>query len=117
VLLPSCFLLLQYRSINFAEAASSGIGLIIAGNDTSGLGVSALLATLPLFPDVVEKLRQEQQQVTYSYSKFNTIGKLSCYLNEPRNDYGWCVLSWKPAAWVCLHCLPRCRCSLKWWIS
>jgi hypothetical protein len=24
-----------------------------------------LLATLPLFPNVVEKLRQEQQQVTY----------------------------------------------------
>jgi cytochrome P450 len=55
---------LQHGSINFAEAASSGIGLIIAGNDTSGLGVSALLATLPLFPEVVQKLRQEQQQVT-----------------------------------------------------
>jgi cytochrome P450 len=53
----------QHGSINYAEAASSGIGLIIAGNDTSGLGVSALLATLPLFPDVVDKLRQEQQQV------------------------------------------------------
>jgi cytochrome P450 len=54
---------LQHGAINFAEAASSGIGLIIAGNDTSGLGVSALLATLPLFPQVVDKLRQEQQQV------------------------------------------------------
>jgi cytochrome P450 len=56
-------LCLQHGAINYAEAASSGIGLIIAGNDTSGLGVSALLATLPLFPEVVEKLRQEQQQV------------------------------------------------------
>lgn len=49
--------------LSYEAAAGSGIGLIIAGNDTSGLGVSALLATLPLFPDVLKRLRQEQQQV------------------------------------------------------
>jgi hypothetical protein len=33
------------------------------GSDTSGLGVSALLAILPLFPDIIERLRSELQQV------------------------------------------------------
>lgn len=42
------------------------MGLIIAGNDTSGLGVTALLAVLPMFPAVMDKLRQEQQQVRAS---------------------------------------------------
>jgi hypothetical protein len=32
---------LQHGVINYAEAASSGIGLIVAGNDTSGLPVQA----------------------------------------------------------------------------
>ncbi|KAF6266422.1 cytochrome P450 [Scenedesmus sp. NREL 46B-D3] len=63
-------------AINYAEAASSGIGLIIAGNDTSGLGVSALLATLPLFPEVVEKLRQEQQQVIKRHGEAITLPAL-----------------------------------------
>lgn len=49
--------------INYDIAADSGIGLIIGGNDTSGLGVSALLATLPYFPEVLDKLRKEQEQV------------------------------------------------------
>jgi hypothetical protein len=34
-----------------------------AGNDTSGLGITALLAILPQFPAVVKKLRQEQREV------------------------------------------------------
>lgn len=63
VLHPLPPLVLQHGSVDYAEAANSGIGLIIAGNDTSGLGVSALLAILPLFPKVMDKLRQEQQQV------------------------------------------------------
>jgi cytochrome P450 len=49
--------------LNPLELAESGIGLIIAGNDTSGLGVTALLAVLPLFPEVLRKMRAEQQQV------------------------------------------------------
>jgi hypothetical protein len=51
------------RQLNALELAESGIGLIIAGNDTSGLGVTALLAVLPLFPEVLQKMRAEQQQV------------------------------------------------------
>ncbi|WIA35635.1 hypothetical protein OEZ86_004050 [Tetradesmus obliquus] len=67
----------EHNSIDFAEAAASGIGLIIAGNDTSGLGVSALLATLPLFPEVMEKLRQEQQQVGRSILLFGSPGRVA----------------------------------------
>ncbi|WIA15434.1 hypothetical protein OEZ85_002083 [Tetradesmus obliquus] len=66
----------EHNSIDFAEAAASGIGLIIAGNDTSGLGVSALLATLPLFPEVMEKLRQEQQQVMQRHGEAMTLAAL-----------------------------------------
>lgn len=57
----------QGRSLSDTELAESGIGLIIAGNDTSGLGVTALLAVLPLFPDVMDKLRQEQEQLIAEY--------------------------------------------------
>jgi cytochrome P450 len=54
---------LQDGNLSEQEMADAGIGLIIAGNDTSGLGISALLAILPLFPKVLERLRQEQQEV------------------------------------------------------
>eukprot|EP00878_Enallax_costatus_P040183 GHUV01046192.1.p1 GENE.GHUV01046192.1~~GHUV01046192.1.p1 ORF type:complete len:251 (+),score=76.65 GHUV01046192.1:633-1385(+) len=47
--------------------AQAGIGLIIAGNDTSGLGVSALMSILPLFPGVMEKLRLEQKELVAKY--------------------------------------------------
>ncbi|KAF8071285.1 cyp26b1 [Scenedesmus sp. PABB004] len=47
--------------------AEAGIGLIIAGNDTSGLGITALLALLPLFPDVMRQLRAEQEQVVAKF--------------------------------------------------
>jgi cytochrome P450 len=54
-------------SISDDEMAESGMGLIIAGNDTSGLGVTALLAILPLFPEVLDKLRQEQEAVSEGF--------------------------------------------------
>jgi cytochrome P450 len=65
LLLPLLLLLLvaQQGALNDDEVAESGMGLIIAGNDTSGLGVTALLAVLPMFPDVLQKMRQEQEQV------------------------------------------------------
>eukprot|EP00878_Enallax_costatus_P027095 GHUV01029140.1.p1 GENE.GHUV01029140.1~~GHUV01029140.1.p1 ORF type:complete len:386 (+),score=129.18 GHUV01029140.1:249-1406(+) len=50
-----------------AQMAQAGIGLIIAGNDTSGLGVSALMSILPLFPGVMEKLRLEQKELVAKY--------------------------------------------------
>jgi cytochrome P450 len=50
-------------SLSDEDVAASGISLIIAGNDTSGLGITALLGLLPLLPAVMERLRQEQQQV------------------------------------------------------
>lgn len=58
-----CWLQMQDGVLTDQQMAESGIGLIIAGNDTSGLGVSALMSILPLFPEVMEKLRKEQQQV------------------------------------------------------
>lgn len=57
---------LQDGVLTEQQMAEAGIGLIIAGNDTSGLGVSALMSILPLFPEVMEKLRQEQQEVRVS---------------------------------------------------
>jgi cytochrome P450 len=45
------------------------MGLLIAGNDTSGIGISAILAVLSLFPEVLEKIRQEQQEVRGSKAK------------------------------------------------
>lgn len=51
--------------LDFRLAASSGMGLLVAGNDTSGIGVSALLATLSIFPEVADKIRQEQQEVRF----------------------------------------------------
>jgi cytochrome P450 len=54
---------LQGRELTDKEVAEAGIGLIIAGNDTSGLGLTALLAVLPQFPQVLARLREEQQQV------------------------------------------------------
>lgn len=65
-LLPACYRLLCLQNsgqVDWQEASASAIGLIIAGNDTSGLGVTALLATLPFFPEVLQKLKKEQQQV------------------------------------------------------
>lgn len=58
------------------QMADAGIGLIIAGNDTSGLGISALLAILPLFPGVMEKLRKEQQEVIAKYGPDLSINVL-----------------------------------------
>lgn len=52
------------------------MGLIIAGNDTSGLGVTALLAVLPMFPAVLDKLRQEQQQLIGQFGPELTINVL-----------------------------------------
>lgn len=69
----------QGASLSDTELAESGIGLIIAGNDTSGLGVTALLAVLPLFPEVMDKLRQEQKQVGFwmgSLQGFHGFGGL-----------------------------------------
>jgi cytochrome P450 len=54
---------LQDGNLSEQQMADAGIGLIIAGNDTSGLGITALLAILPQFPAVVKKLRQEQREV------------------------------------------------------
>lgn len=54
--------------------ADAGIGLIIAGNDTSGLGISALLAILPLFPGVMERLRKEQQEVGGNLDDIGCVG-------------------------------------------
>jgi len=61
--------------VDFRAAAQNGMGLIIAGNDTSGLGVSALLATLPFFPGVMDKLRKEQQQVSHFGALMEEAGK------------------------------------------
>jgi cytochrome P450 len=54
---------LQDGNLSEQQMADAGIGLIIAGNDTSGLGITALLAILPQFPAVMERLRQEQREV------------------------------------------------------
>jgi hypothetical protein len=54
------------ESLSDEDVAASGISLIIAGNDTSGLGMTALLGLLPLLPAVMGRLRQEQQQVRSS---------------------------------------------------
>ncbi|WIA35804.1 hypothetical protein OEZ86_004193 [Tetradesmus obliquus] len=43
--------------------AESGISLLLAGTDTSGGGATAALAMLAQAPEVMQKLRQEQQQV------------------------------------------------------
>jgi cytochrome P450 len=43
--------------------AESGISLLLAGTDTSGGGSTAALAMLAQFPQVMQRLRQEQQQV------------------------------------------------------
>ncbi len=51
--------------LNYQLAAGSGMALLMAGNDTSGIGISAILAMLSLFPEVVEKIRQEQEEVSY----------------------------------------------------
>eukprot|EP00878_Enallax_costatus_P038061 GHUV01043202.1.p1 GENE.GHUV01043202.1~~GHUV01043202.1.p1 ORF type:complete len:187 (+),score=54.87 GHUV01043202.1:414-974(+) len=45
------------------DIAASGVTLIIAGNDTSGLGIMGMLGLLALKPDVMAKLRREQEQV------------------------------------------------------
>jgi cytochrome P450 len=55
---------LQDGNLSEQQMADAGIGLIIAGNDTSGLGISALLAILPLFPGVMDRLSQEQREVS-----------------------------------------------------
>eukprot|EP00775_Hariotina_reticulata_P012610 gene12610-12740_t len=47
--------------------AQSGISLLLAGTDTSGGGVTALMEMVALFPEVMQKLRQEQQQVIAQY--------------------------------------------------
>lgn len=52
--------------VNCEIAAQSGMGLLVAGNDTSGQGVSAILATLQYFPKVLDKIRQEQQKVRHA---------------------------------------------------
>lgn len=49
--------------LSVEDVAAAGIGLIIAGNDTSGLGITGLLGLLPMFPQVLARVRQEQQQV------------------------------------------------------
>ncbi|WIA15673.1 hypothetical protein OEZ85_002299 [Tetradesmus obliquus] len=43
--------------------AESGISLLLAGTDTSGGGATAALAMLAQAPEVMQRLRQEQQQV------------------------------------------------------
>lgn len=63
-------------ALNDDEVAESGMGLIIAGNDTSGLGVTALLAVLPMFPDVLQKMRQEQEQLIQQHGEELTVGVL-----------------------------------------
>jgi cytochrome P450 len=50
--------------LSVADVAQAGIGLIIAGNDTSGLGITGLLGMVPMFPEVMQKVRQEQEQVS-----------------------------------------------------
>lgn len=57
------FLLQNGGQLNYQLAAGSGMALLIAGNDTSGIGISAILAVLSLFPEVLEKIRAEQQEV------------------------------------------------------
>ncbi|KAF6251708.1 cytochrome P450 [Scenedesmus sp. NREL 46B-D3] len=58
------------------QMADAGIGLIIAGNDTSGLGISALLAILPQFPGVLHRLRQEQREVMAKFGPELSINVL-----------------------------------------
>jgi cytochrome P450 len=48
------------------------MGILVAGNDTSGQGVSAILATLQYFPQVMDKIRQEQQQVRHASASSST---------------------------------------------
>jgi cytochrome P450 len=50
--------------LSVKDVAQAGIGLIIAGNDTSGLGITGLLGMLPMFPEVMQKVRQEQELVS-----------------------------------------------------
>jgi cytochrome P450 len=44
--------------------AESGISLLLAGTDTSGGGSTAALAMLAQFPHVMQRLHEEQQQVS-----------------------------------------------------
>jgi cytochrome P450 len=45
------------------DMAEAAIGVIIAGNDTSGLGIQGLLGMVAAFPEVLQQLRKEQQEV------------------------------------------------------
>lgn len=51
------------------DIASTGVTLIIAGNDTSGLGIMGMLGLLALKPEVMQKLREEQEKVRKCYGQ------------------------------------------------
>jgi hypothetical protein len=55
---------LQDGHLSAETIAQSGISLLLAGTDTSGGGVTAVMEMVALFPEVMQKLRQEQQQVS-----------------------------------------------------
>jgi cytochrome P450 len=54
--------------------AESGISLLLAGTDTSGGGSTAALAMLAQFPHVMQRLREEQQQVSTERIHGSNIG-------------------------------------------
>lgn len=54
--------------------AESGISLLLAGTDTSGGGSTAALAMLAQFPEAMQRLRQEQQQVSMQQVQVCTRG-------------------------------------------
>jgi hypothetical protein len=107
---------------------------------------SALLATLPLFPGVVEKLRQEQAQVTCSHlfvgSIFVAVCVQRCWLllgvsallatlplfpgvmqklRQEQQQVGpastWFCQQCCVSVLLAMPCQQQCRCSLRSWTS
>lgn len=87
------------------DIAATGVTLIIAGNDTSGLGIMGMLGLLALKQDVMEKLRQEQQQVRLGF-QFNHVHleSMSVFILQLSVLHGACW--WYTGPWhTCLHCM------------
>jgi cytochrome P450 len=59
--------------------AESGISLLLAGTDTSGGGSTAALAMLAQFPHVIQRLREEQQQVSAELMYVLSIIDMDCH--------------------------------------
>eukprot|EP00879_Flechtneria_rotunda_P021265 GHRR01022404.1.p1 GENE.GHRR01022404.1~~GHRR01022404.1.p1 ORF type:complete len:376 (+),score=150.75 GHRR01022404.1:280-1407(+) len=60
-------LLLGAEELSDEDVAQSGIGMVIAGNDTSGLGITGILGLLPLMPEVMQLVREEQDEIVAKY--------------------------------------------------